>query len=794
MKIRYRKILFNMAGWLFILFGILGLFLPVLQGLLFLLVGLFLLAKENPWAGQMFNRLKERYPRAYQHFERFKKKIAGYIRGTSVKQIFLSPAFLPLIGMCFFWSLVFFEGLFKNRIFMFGEIARFYLPGHKIMAEAWQHWHLPLWVSQLFCGFPLFAVGHLGVFYPLNFLAQAFLAPEYALSLLLIFHFLLAGFFTYIYTRYMGLEEIAALITSLVFAYGGFLVTNLMNVSLIFAATWLPLGFYCLERYIQDRRRSFLIWLSLVVALQVLAGNPQVVLCSIVVYAAYFAWFWSREKFPFREAVYFTALIILGLSLAGIQLLPYRELVMNGARSTNYGAVSFPIRNLITYIFPNFFGWQSPSASPYYYGLATYWDLACYIGIAPLVLALVSMMSRLTKHLNFFVFLFVAAMALSLSSHPSGISGYLLVVSFSLAVLAGFGLKIILLKKEHFSLALKRVYILIGSFMLLAFGLGYSLILIGKERLAKIAGIFIHIPFYKLAAWADQLIGGLQYSLNLVSLHVYAQLIILFLVYWTIKGFLGGEIKAKSFQLVLLGIIMCDLYYFGLGYNVTAEKNELAPSFRLLSILKRDPDYFRVYNYQSPDQGLAPNMNLLWKIDEVSGYSPMELKTARRQMKDIEQLDIRLALPLLGEKNVKYIIASQKITTAGLKVVFQDAQTYMYENLYFKQRAGYLQQKQYQPIIAFYHNGEIKIYTDLPRADQLVLKEMSYPGWQASIDGVPVLLEREEGMFNRIAVPAGKHEIWLHYRPRSLRLGMLLTACSMIVFLVLLFSKFSRRI
>jgi hypothetical protein len=147
---------------------------------------------------------------------------------------------------------------------------------------------------------------------------------------------------------------------------------------------------------------------------------------------------------------------------------------------------------------------------------------------------LVALMFRLTRHLNFFISLFMVTLALSLGYHPAGISGYLMIGNFSLAVLAGFGLKIILLKKERFSQALKRVYVLTGSFMLLAFGLGYGLILLGKERLAKIVGFFSQIPFSKLINWADQLVGGLQYSLDLISLHVYAQLIILFLVYWII--------------------------------------------------------------------------------------------------------------------------------------------------------------------------------------------------------------------------------------------------------------------
>lgn len=796
MSTQYRKFLFNIAGWIFVFLGITGLFLPVLQGILFLLIGLFLLAKENSWAKKLFDKLKKRYPEAHMHFEQHKKKIAGEVRSASLKSILFSPALITLLSLCFFWFMVFFNNLVNNHIFVFGEISRYYLPGHAIMAEAWQLKHLPLWASQIYCGFPLFASGQLGIFYPFNFLAHIFFAPEYALTFLLISHFLLTGFFTYLYARALGLEESAGLVASLVYTFGGFLIANLMHVSIIFTATWLPLGFYFLERYIQDRNRSFLLWFSLVVALQTLAGNQHIVLCSIIVYTAYFAWFWSREKLPRSEAVYFTALVLLGLSLAGIQLVPYRELLMNGVRSANYnyGAAFFPVRNLITYIFPNYFGWQSPAANPYYYGLANYWDLACYIGIAPLVLALVAIMFRLTRHLNFFIFIFASALVFSFGHHPAGIYGSLLLVSFSLAILAGFGLKIILLKKERFSLVLKRIYVLIGSFMLLAFGLGYCLILIGKERLVSIAGHFSRLPFHQLASWADQLIGGLQYSLNLINLHVYVQLIILFLVYWIIKGFLQGELKSKSFQVALLGMIMCDLFNYSLGYNLATEKKQLMPSYRLLNILKKDPDYFRVYNYKNQGQGFSPDMNMLWDIDEVSGYAPVEIKTTNQQLKEIEQLDLPLALPWLGQKNVKYIITSKEQKSSYLKQVFHGAQMYMYENAYFQERAYYQQNKQSRPIIAYYYNGKIKIYTDLPVPDKLVLKEMYYPGWAASIDGIPALMEREEGTFSKLSIPAGEHEVVFNYRPRSLLLGLGLSAFSLIIFLVLLFSKFSRRI
>lgn len=43
--------------------GILGLFLPILQGILFLLIGLSLLSNSSPWAAKLLNRVRERFPK-----------------------------------------------------------------------------------------------------------------------------------------------------------------------------------------------------------------------------------------------------------------------------------------------------------------------------------------------------------------------------------------------------------------------------------------------------------------------------------------------------------------------------------------------------------------------------------------------------------------------------------------------------------------------------------------------------------------------------------------------------------
>jgi len=51
-------------GWLFIVLGIAGLFLPILQGVLFLLIGLVLLSKESRTVRRFLAYLRLRYPRS----------------------------------------------------------------------------------------------------------------------------------------------------------------------------------------------------------------------------------------------------------------------------------------------------------------------------------------------------------------------------------------------------------------------------------------------------------------------------------------------------------------------------------------------------------------------------------------------------------------------------------------------------------------------------------------------------------------------------------------------------------
>ncbi len=58
------RVVMTVLGYGFLVLGVLGLFLPILQGILFIVVGLLLLSRHSPWARRLLDRFRERHPQA----------------------------------------------------------------------------------------------------------------------------------------------------------------------------------------------------------------------------------------------------------------------------------------------------------------------------------------------------------------------------------------------------------------------------------------------------------------------------------------------------------------------------------------------------------------------------------------------------------------------------------------------------------------------------------------------------------------------------------------------------------
>lgn len=73
-----KVIVLQITGYAFLVLGVLGLFLPFLQGILFLLIGLLILAKNAPWAQRLLERIRERYPKAGALIETAETTMMGW--------------------------------------------------------------------------------------------------------------------------------------------------------------------------------------------------------------------------------------------------------------------------------------------------------------------------------------------------------------------------------------------------------------------------------------------------------------------------------------------------------------------------------------------------------------------------------------------------------------------------------------------------------------------------------------------------------------------------------------------
>jgi uncharacterized membrane protein YbaN (DUF454 family) len=63
MERQVKRVVALVIGWALIALGVVGLFLPFLQGILFILLGLYVLSRESQTARRWLDRGRKRYPK-----------------------------------------------------------------------------------------------------------------------------------------------------------------------------------------------------------------------------------------------------------------------------------------------------------------------------------------------------------------------------------------------------------------------------------------------------------------------------------------------------------------------------------------------------------------------------------------------------------------------------------------------------------------------------------------------------------------------------------------------------------
>ena len=674
----------------------------------------------------------------------------------------------------------------------------------------------PLWVREIYGGFPLLARSEAGVCYPINIVLFGLFPPYVALNLTILLIVLTAGIGMYFLAREIEASRIAAVLAGIAFSFSGYLLSHLKHLSMANGACLLPVGLFLLERAIRLDNYRPLLWFAVVFGLQHLAGNAQTAYYAGVIYALYFALRYlhhqkelrdtSRKSNAARSAVnFFTSrltwcfagMLVLGTLLAAVQLIPTYELVSFSSRA---GGVTFQYASNYAYDLKDFWTFFYPFSNGdignlTYTGKGVFWEDYGYVGVVTLLLALfASVRGWRNWHVRFFSIAAVVSYVLVLGpatpvhklvfDHVPGIHYFrfptrlLLVTDVSLVALAALGL----------------------------------------TKLAE-----------QLAAAVSKS-GGTSV--------------------WRAR-------RSLIIQTVPLVVTVCDLLYFQARQNPIVDAAKWTTPPKTVEILKQDPSLFRIFcvggnrsHRRTFDQAhgwegdlqpfveqrefIQPSSNVLYGIASPNGYANLTpnylvdiwgdqnragiiTQTASTQGEVFRPTP--LFWKLMRMYNVKYLTSYWPFApAANLKALGVFGGAYLYQNDDLLPRAYLVgdvmpfadgdaalamlrsdgfdpsrsvlldrEPASYQPgeivggNVEFLHytTNEADLKVHAPRAAVLVFSDSYYPGWAADVDGAATPIYRANVTQRAVVVPAGEHVVRFRFKPTTVVAGLWVTLASL---------------
>lgn len=273
--------------------------------------------------------------------------------------------------------------------------------------------------------------------------------------------------------------------------------------------------------------------------------------------------------------------------------------------------------------------------------------------------------------------------------------------------------------------------------------------------------------------------------------------------------------RTLATQVLLVALIVCDLNgTHWIMRNRRQEQNagtdhlaKLMDCRNVATFLKSQPGLFRVHTEADPE----PNIGDVYGIQTTGGWTATWLTDYARFKGTIPR-----AMDLL---NVRFVL-KQKVDGAAAPV-YQDGTWYVYEKPSYCPRGWIvhevaieasfegvrrrMEEPGFDPLrraiiqdtldeplaphgtdssesITFNRYGLDRL--DLTVRSQgrglLVLSEVDYTGWQATVNGQPARIHRVNGLLRGVVVPRGESRVTFRYAPRSVWIGAALTLSTLL--------------
>jgi len=389
-----------------------------------------------------------------------------------------------------------------------------------------------------------------------------------------------------------------------------------------------------------------------------LAGHFQI--AFYVALAAGLWWLWKlgevwraegKTYAVLRVVVPFAAFAVIAGLIAAPQVLPTVELAQNSHRVrdvtpegySHFVANAVQPYRLITAFIPDFFG--NPSRGDYFLGSAAdYMEYGLYIGILPLVLALIALTRiRAQKHIVFFATLALLAI-LTATGTPVNYLFYYLIPGFTalggpnrillvyflgIAGLAGFGVDYF---AAHGADRVQRGEKGVRAGMIDALAAWACVVALCCLALALTAAFAVSAPWHlrERILLSAALPTGLLWLVSGLPL----------------VGRSVGLFSARKFSVIAGCVMVADFFAFGINYNPTCERSKVYPETELTTKLKQIAGNYRVapinprWNlYKTPDAILPPNAAMVYGLYDVQGYDSLYTKSYKDLSSDIQGED-----------------------------------------------------------------------------------------------------------------------------------------------------------
>jgi hypothetical protein len=735
-------------------------------------------------------------------------------------QTWVAVAFIVVVVLAAFWKLTLMKGLLITDDIFASDLMNENFPYRFSLGDALKSGHLPLWMREIYGGFPLLARADAGICYPFNLLLFGLFSPYVALNLTILLTLITAGVGMYLYARELGSNHLASIVAGIAFGFSGYLVSHLKHPSLANAACWLPLALMLLERAARRNHYRLLLWFGVVFGLQQLSGNAQTAYYSGVLYLFYFPLrFFNSQRdvrdgsrkpslsssvlnlFKNRLTWSFAGVLVLGSLLAAIQLIPTYEMVSLSQRS---GGVTFQYASSYAYDPKDFWSFFYPYVNGdignlTYSGKGVFWEDYGYVGAVTLFLAVFAALRWWRNwHVRFFSVVAVISYLLVLGPATP-------VYRFVFDYVPGM---------SYFRFPTRLLFITDGSLAVLA-ALG-------------------------LTRFAQQFLGRAPSS-DAPSL-------------WRRRGSL-------AVQVILLLLVVADLLHFQLRQNPIVDPSRWMAPPKTVRILQQDPSLFRIFSvggnqshrrafaqargwegdlqpFLDQREFLQPSSNVLYGISSPNGYANLTpnylvdiwgdqnragiiTQTASTQGDSFQPTPV--FWKLMRMYNVKYLTSFWPFTVApNLRPLGIYSGAYLYQNDDFLPRAYLVADvlpvaddnialrvlasdafapersvmldavpPNYRPgdgaagsvEVVRYTTNEAEMKVQASRDAILVFSDSYYPGWIAEIDGSPTAIYRANVTQRAVVVPAGEHQVRFRFRPASVLAGFLVSSASLLVFL-----------